>query len=135
MQSEELPATQHENIEHLFKTHEEISDLASKLHGAYKRRHEAMVRIFDEIAQNPSIYSHVALSDGRAKSRTETMTPELLGRLRQKYEATLRPVTISGPGCDDPPACPPIPGCVCVFSVGSLCCYVCLSPKVIRCDF
>lgn len=130
-----LPAAQRANIEQLFKIQDEIAENKAKLHDSYERRHQAMLRIFDEIAKNPSIYTHVKSSDHGETKQSEPMTLELLRGLRQKYEVTLRPVLISGPGCDDPPACANKPDCVCVFSVGTLCCYVCLSPGVIQCTF
>jgi hypothetical protein len=130
----DLPAKQRRNIEELFKNKTNLDKLSSDLQKAYERRNKLVLRVFDEIEKNASHYFH---SPQEAKPGAEPvpMTPELVGRLRDRYLQANRPLEIrGGPGCDSPPVCPPKPDCVCIFSVGTLCCYACLSPTVIQCD-
>lgn len=127
-----LPASQRNNIKALLKTRDEIAKLTRGLHRAYDQRHRLITRIFDEMEKNPSLYSHLTRKGAK---RSEPMTTELAKKLRAQYQQAFRPLAISGPGCDSPPACDPIPNCVCVFSVGTLCCYLCLSTDVVQCYF
>jgi hypothetical protein len=92
-----------------------------------------MLRIFDEIDKKPARYFHAPASKS-SEPEFVPMTSELAGELRNRYLQAFQPLAISGPGCNDPPVCVNKPGCVCVFGIGTVCCYVCLSPAVIECD-
>lgn len=128
-----LSTTQRKNVQAVFKNARDIAKLTADLHRAYDRRHKLISRVFNEVEKNPSRYFHMPHSKDGA-SEPVPMTRDIARELRSRYEKTLVPLQISGPGCDDPPACLPKPGCICVFSVGTLCCYVCASPAVIQCD-
>lgn len=129
-----LPASQRNNVKALAKTQGDIGKLVYGLHRAYNRRHRLVNRIFDEVEKNPSLYTHVTpKGKGRAKLRTP-MTAKLARQLRAQYRRAFQPLAITGPGCDSPPVCLPMQDCVCIFSVGTICCYACLSPEFIQCN-
>lgn len=133
-----LPNAQRENVEALHQIAAEQRELVARLRDLEERRHEAVMRIFGECAADPAAYVHVTRErDGDAEQH-DRMTPEMVDRLRTQYEeawAGRAPLRISGPGCDSFPACDDKENCVCVFSVGKLCCYACLSIAVIQCEF
>jgi hypothetical protein len=128
-----LPAAQQKRVQAVFENTKEIASLKGKLEKAYQKRHALMLRVFDEIEKHPSHYTHLAPGEG-GEQQPIPMTREIAGELRARYLKTFKPLTISGPGCDDPPVCNPKPGCICVFGVGTVCCYLCASPAIIQCD-
>jgi hypothetical protein len=133
-----LPASQQRAIKALMQNRKDIRKIGADLRRAYEDRHRLLTRIFTEIENHPERYSHVKRSKAKGgKARTEPMTAALARKLKRKYlaDVKLRPLRISGPGCDDFPVCKDVDGCICIFSVGSLCCYACLSPAIIQCDW
>jgi hypothetical protein len=133
-----LPASQQRAIKALMKNRKDIRKLGADLQQAYEARHRLIARIFTEVENHPERYTHLKQSkSGRGKARSEPMTAALARKLKRNYlaQVKLRPLRISGPGCDDFPACDDKDGCICIFSVGTLCCYACLSPAIIQCSF
>ena len=128
-----LSPKQRKNVQAVFKNARDIAKLTGDLHRAYDRRHKLITRVFAEVEKNPSRYFHLPPGSKGAAQRVP-MTREIAHELHKRYQNVLVPLQISGPGCDDPPVCVNKPGCICIFSVGTLCCYVCLSPDVIHCD-
>ncbi len=130
-----LPLVQRKNVKAAFENHADIQRLTRDLHHAYNQRHKVIMRIFDELETNPSSYSHLTRKGKTRAKHLEPMTRTLVRKLRAQYQRAHRPLTISGPGCDSPPACAQKPNCICVFGAGPVCCYICLDIAVVQCDF
>ena len=135
MTRQRMPAIQRKNLAALLKTRDQVRKLTLDLHRAYDRRHTLIMRILNELEKNPSLYAHSKRDAKTGKKRSEPLTLAEVQKFRARYLKALRPLLISGPGCDSPPACPPKQDCVCVFGVGPVCCYLCLDIKVVQCDF
>ena len=132
--SQPLPRTQQRNFRALAKHQQQIARANEKLRELRQRRHETVLKIFDELENDPTGYIHV-VHRGKADEE-QRLTRATFKKLRKQYEAAYAKADLpnphGGPGCDE---CPDIFECWCVFGAGPLCCYLCFSWKVIRCFF
>ncbi len=125
-----IPYSQKKNIRSLRKNQQEVLSLIKKLEGVRNQRNGIVKKIFDGISKEPSRYYYV-MGKGK-KKKILPMNKNRIKTLRLRYrKESTKPLIFGWFGCGD---CRCVTNCVCVFGIGSLCCYVCLSPGIIQCE-